>query len=156
MVINATGDYAPCCPQMIILNVSTNNFNHTLMQDENETDCTEENDLMSGPSRDIISEYSQENFTNMSNDDSVPKIPKTFSRWEKTSITGESFNQRSIKENTSQGMTLMKIPLSRRKLIKKLLGRNRTMNMIITRDRILMQMHISFLQPESILVWIYV
>jgi hypothetical protein len=28
--------------------------------------------------------------------------------------------------------------------------------MIITRDRILMQMHISFLQPESILVWIYV
>lgn len=93
--------------------------------DENMTDCTEESDLMSGPLMDILPEYSQENFTNMSNDGSVLKVPKTFPRKEKTLITGESFNKRSIKENTGQEMTLMEIPLSSCKSIKKLLGRNK-------------------------------
>jgi hypothetical protein len=38
---------------------------------------------MSGPSRDILPEYSQRNFPNMSNDDSIPIIPKTLPRWGK-------------------------------------------------------------------------
>jgi hypothetical protein len=48
--------------------------------DDNKIDCTEENDLKSGPSWDILPEYSQENFPNMSDDDSIPKMPKTLPR----------------------------------------------------------------------------
>jgi hypothetical protein len=40
----------------------------------------DENDLISGPSWDILPEYSQEKFPNMSDDDSIPKIPKTLPR----------------------------------------------------------------------------
>jgi hypothetical protein len=52
--------------------------------DDGKIDYTEENDLMLGLSRDILLEYSQENFPNMSDDDSVRKIPRTLPRRERT------------------------------------------------------------------------